>query len=133
MREKGFTLIELITVIVILALIALVVFPAINNVIKDSRESAYKSQISIIEKAAKEYYLEHPNKLPDYENNELCDFVPINDLISEGYISDEELSMDKKIINPKTNKALTGIVKVEYSSNQYNYTYVENTENVCQT
>lgn len=126
MKQKGFTLIELIAVIVILALIALVVFPAINGVLKDSRENAYDSQISIIEKAAKEYYLENYKELPE-ENG--CTYVSIETLISKGYISDEELDEKSQIIDPKTNEPLTGFVEVQYDSNQYNYKFVE--ENAC--
>ena len=40
-KIKGFTLVELIAVVAILGLIALVVYPAIASVIRNSRESAY--------------------------------------------------------------------------------------------
>lgn len=122
MKQKGFTLIELIAVIVILGLIALVVFPAINSVINDSRESAYQSQIRIIEKAAKEYYLENYKDLPEQTNN-ACTAISVETLIEKGFISEEELNENKNIINPKTNESLTGSVQVCYNSNQYNYEF----------
>ena len=39
--KKGFTLVELITVLIILAVIGLIVFPTVNSTIKESKEKAY--------------------------------------------------------------------------------------------
>ena len=41
-KNKGFTLVELLAVIVILALIALIAMPIILNIIKDAKRSAAK-------------------------------------------------------------------------------------------
>ena len=64
-KAKGFTLIELIAVIAILGLIALIVYPAITSVIRNSRESAYNDQVNVIVKAAKEWSIDNANTLPD--------------------------------------------------------------------
>jgi len=64
-NKKGFTLIELIGVVTLLALIALVVYPAINSVIKNSKEKAYKDQIELLIKAAKEWGIDHAEDLPE--------------------------------------------------------------------
>lgn len=47
--RKGFTLIELLAVIVILAIIMVIAVPQILNVIDKSKESAWKSNIKMIE------------------------------------------------------------------------------------
>ena len=49
MDKKGFTLIELLAVIVILAIIMVIAVPKILNVIDNSRKSAWKSNIKMIE------------------------------------------------------------------------------------
>ena len=41
-NKKGFTLVELIGVITLLALIALVVYPAITTVIKNTKENCFE-------------------------------------------------------------------------------------------
>ena len=41
MRQKGFTLLELLAVIVILAIVALITVPLIMNTIEDAKEGAY--------------------------------------------------------------------------------------------
>ena len=125
MKEKGFTLIELLAVIVILALLVLVVFPAVNGVLKDSRDTAYTSQVRIVEKAAKEYYLDHISQLSELEKNISCLALDIDNLINEGYIASDDLE-NNKIMDPRTkNEPLRGYIKVYEGSNQYNYEFVE--------
>ena len=51
MNKKGFTLIELLAVIVILAIIMVIAVPQILNVIDKSRESAWESNVKMIEDA----------------------------------------------------------------------------------
>ena len=63
--KKGFTLVELLAVIVILALIALITIPVILNVVEKSKVKTYQRSIDSyahsIEKAIAEYYLDHEN------------------------------------------------------------------------
>jgi prepilin-type N-terminal cleavage/methylation domain-containing protein len=48
-NKKGFTLIELLAVIVILAIIMVIAVPQILNVIQSSKNSAWKSNVKLIE------------------------------------------------------------------------------------
>lgn len=45
MRQKGFTLLELLAVIVILAVVALITVPLIMNTIEDAKEGAYEESV----------------------------------------------------------------------------------------
>lgn len=56
MNKKGFSLVELLAVIVILAVIALITSPLVLNVIEDSRQSAFKSSLNGIKKAIENDY-----------------------------------------------------------------------------
>ena len=51
--KKGFTLIELICVIVLLGLIAMIAIPTINTAINNSKERAYNEQVTLIEHTAR--------------------------------------------------------------------------------
>lgn len=51
--KKGFTLVELLAVIVIVALIALVASPIITGVIESSKENTFKDSIYSVTRAAK--------------------------------------------------------------------------------
>ena len=57
--KKAFTLIELLGVIIILAVVALITFPIIDNSIQKSRESALERTIENIERAAYSYSVEY--------------------------------------------------------------------------
>ena len=50
--KKGFTLVELIAVIVLLSLIALFTLPSVNKTIKDRKEALYNVQIDNIKASA---------------------------------------------------------------------------------
>ena len=145
MNKKGFTLIELIAVIVILALISLIVFPTVNSIIKNSKEKAYNVQIDEIINAAKNYLTDNPTCIPEmgssttfsgtcegvkYNGDYTIAYVSIDVLLEKGYISTEDKLDGKEVIlNPKnTKKALNGYVRVSYnnSNNRYEYDYTEN-------
>lgn len=51
LNKKGFTLIELLAVIVILAIIMVIAVPQILNVIENSRASAWKNNVDLVEEA----------------------------------------------------------------------------------
>ena len=55
MINKAFTLIELLGVLIILAIIAIITFPIIDNVLTSSRQQAYERSIDGIIEASKMY------------------------------------------------------------------------------
>ena len=119
MNKKGFTLIELLAVISILAIIAMVVFPAINSAIRNAEEDAYNSQVKVIENAAKEWALDNVDSLPDSDGSSY--YIGVDELVNGGYISEEE------VLDPRNKEEkLGGSVKITYESKQYTYKYEEN-------
>ncbi|MGI6324539.1 MAG: type II secretion system protein [Bacilli bacterium] len=65
--KKGFTLVELLAVIVILGIILAIAIPNILNLINNSKEQAYESQKRFIIDAAKKYVMANQNLV--FENN----------------------------------------------------------------
>ena len=57
MNKKGFTLVELLAVIVILAVILIIAVPQIQSVIKDSKTSTLKNTLKLMISAAEEEYI----------------------------------------------------------------------------
>lgn len=55
MKKKGFTLVEMLGVIVVLGIIALIVFPGINTAIKQARRDAFEASVNSIVRAMKTY------------------------------------------------------------------------------
>lgn len=55
LNKKGFTLVELLAVIVVLAIIALIGYTAVGDVIEETRQGSAESTASNFESAAKTY------------------------------------------------------------------------------
>ena len=120
--KKGFTLVELLGIIIILGVIMMIAFPIINKTIKDSKEEAYDMQVKMILESARTWAIDNANRLPD-EGTDLK--LMVLDLIRDGYIKDLENGV---LINPlDESKTMDGCVTIEYSSkyNQYIYEYDE--------
>ena len=56
-KRNGFTLVELLAVIVILAIILVIAVPQIMNTIKDARKGAFESSAKLIASNAETYWL----------------------------------------------------------------------------
>ena len=63
-KNKGFTLMELLAVIVLLSLLTVVVLFSVKSLNERSHRSYYKSQEDMIILAAKDYYADYRSKLP---------------------------------------------------------------------
>lgn len=124
MNNKGFTLVELLGVIVLLALIALITIPNISSAIKKGREDADNQTKENIVLAAKNWALDNKSSLPTTSNQ--THKVTINNLQSGGYI-------DKNLKLPSTGNNLestcviiTNTGKTTKGINKYKYEYSEN-------
>lgn len=85
MNKKGFTLVELLAVIVILALILAIAVPAISNVIQESRNRAYLENVSMIVKAAENYLISNFHSSPTNVGDSIQ--LSLSDLKTGNYIS----------------------------------------------
>ena len=123
-KKNGFTLTELLGIIIILGVVTLIVFPLINKTIKDSKLDAYNAQVKTIIEAAKTWAVNNPNRLPEIDS-ETEENVSVLELISTGYIKDAN---NNQIVNPMDEtKTMDGCVVIKYSKdyNQYTYDYNE--------
>ena len=118
MDKKGFTLVELLTVIVLLAIIAAITTPVIINVINDSRENAYEEQVRLITSAAERWGTENMTYL---NGKESC-YLSAEKLSKEGYLS------AKKIKNPKNPRNNMGVVEITVNNGKYEYVYKETSD-----
>ena len=93
MNRKGFTLVELLAVIVILSIIALIAVPGVFNAIEASRQKANVVQEKIIINAAKSYVAEltTPFTKLDDEGNAIIHYVPVSTLMNENYIEGDDV------------------------------------------
>ena len=123
MNKKGFTLVELLAVIVILGLLIAIISPVVKNLINDSENNLSEQQKKLVVEATKKYMIENSELLPEGSNRAI---VYMSDLIDKGVIDND------KIIDPKSKGEINGCVVVSYNNefNQYDYNYSDN-ENDC--
>ena len=112
MNNKGFTIIELSAIVLILAIIFLISFPSILNMTRADKEKEYSTMVDNLCLAGKSYIYSNLN---NYDistiNNEIT--IDIEDLITYG-------NVDSNLKNPKTkrkvnNDTLTYTVDNDYS------------------
>lgn len=123
MNKKGFTLVELLAVIVILSIIAIVSFTVIFKMVNNSRTKLYDENIAIIEKAAEKWTAENYELVGT--TTPYC--LNVNKLEDDGFISVDSMRDPRE----KGNKKITGFVKISYNTSykQHEYKYVGTTCN----
>ena len=63
--KSGFTLVELLIVVVILAIIAAMAIPSLNAMTADTRQKAFAAELTILVEAAQRYHIRNDEHLPD--------------------------------------------------------------------
>lgn len=122
MKNKAFTLIELLAVITILAIIVLITAPLVLNTVEDSAASLSKTQKIAIENAAREWAIKNVSVDNDNKiNGKKYTSVTVKKLQEEHYLDNKDSLKKIKISN--LNKA--GIcIKVNLSGNEFvGFTY----------
>lgn len=62
--EKGFTLVELLIVVIILGILAAVVIPQFNSAASESKEAALASNLATVRQAIEMYKVQHDDAFP---------------------------------------------------------------------
>jgi prepilin-type N-terminal cleavage/methylation domain-containing protein len=117
--KKGFTLVELLAVIVILTIILVIVIPSVQDAIEESKQKAYNVTVESIEDAAKSYLYFNSGSYKDEFTASGHITVDIQLLKDEGFLKQD-------IRNPKNDEYIDGHVIITYvSANKYTYEFVE--------
>ena len=113
--KKGFTLAELLGVIIILGVIALITFPIVNRNIRESQEQLYATQLEEIELAAEKWAYKNVDLLPINEGETIT--VTLLTLKESG-----DLPLDVR--DPRTEELMPNdmVVTIEFTNNTYTFT-----------
>lgn len=121
--NKGFTLPEILGVVVILSIIGLLSFSAIDKHLKEGRIKTCKAQERNIIEGAKTYLIDYPNQLPESTKK-----ITIQELEDKGYI-------EESLINPVTDqkyKKNTSVEITKVSESEYTYELIYEEEKGCE-
>ena len=116
MKNKGFTLVELLAVVVILMALVALITPKIFSQLKTAGDVTEKEQVNSLINISKIYMNQHPNLLP--EENDLV-------IVTIEKLKQSELIKSEEILNPNTQEELTGCIVVLGKKNKYEYKYIK--------
>ena len=119
MKRKGFTLIEILAVIVILGILTIIAVPIVSNYIVDSRNKTYSAHEKNMEEAAKSFTIEC------IDGKENC-ILPMKDTSSEIYLSELiEKGFTERLQNPQgsgyCNEELSYVRVLNTGKSDYEY------------
>ena len=111
MNTKGFTLVELIAVIVILSLLALITSTAVTKLVSDAKNDLSETQITLIKSAAETWMADNLTYLPDTGE---CSYLTLEDLKNYGLL-------DSNVLDPKNNQEISDDLKIKISTTLSKY------------
>ena len=143
MKKNGLTLVELLAVIAIIAILGIMITPAVISVRKNVLDSTYQTRVSQIENAAKDYASDHINLIPQHIDSDevlypenmipddykreyrCCATISVNYLLSSGYLAStnsyahsDNQEKENQIIDPRTGKSMNNmLVCFRYTTN----------------
>lgn len=111
MNRKGYTIIELIIVMIVFGVITAITISATSYAFKDNSDEFYKVRVSNIESNAKRYAM-----TIDELKTEGSKVITVNDLVDNGYLSPDNDKGD--VIDPRNSKATLNNVKIKLTYNE---------------
>ncbi len=112
--KRGFTLVELLGIIVVLGVIAVIVTPVIQTTLGQNEETVYNALMTQIEGSAKDYMVINTDKLPQKDGESVM--IKIGDIKKAGLIQ-------VSIKNPKTDNIISNESYVTITKDGSNYRY----------
>lgn len=132
MNKKGFTLVELLAVLVILATVTVLGFAGINAITAKLRQNMVKTKLDSLEESAIYYGQEHVNELTetctvDGVDYNYCKLVTVKFLIDNKAFDTEETDKDGKpyLKNNVTKKSMMDDTIQIYKKNNRVYAKVK--------
>lgn len=117
--KKGFTLVELLAVLIILGLIMVIAIPSYTQIYSSIKRSNMQSKVTEVETAALKYGNLIKDEVKSSEGN--CKTIKIASLIEKGYITSED-DVEAVIYNPTDNSVLDGDIHICYCKSKMDIT-----------
>ena len=116
--KKGFTLIEMLAVVILLGLLALIGTMSVTNILRNNREKAYQTQLDNIKNGAKIWATKNMKLLPNNDKESIS--LTLLDLKKAGFVVED-------LTNPKTETLFPNdlAITITKDNNSYKYQVIE--------
>lgn len=132
MNKKGFTLVELLAVLVLISLLMGLAIPGINRISNNMKKKSYNQKIKLVESAAELWGQDNKTRLQTDTDcsSEIskCKKITIADLIKDNYLDSDNNSGN--YINPKNDKDMKNCEVFVYKQNKRVYAKYDNSDSV---
>ena len=115
MKKNGFTLVELIGVMIILSIIILITYSIIQDSFNVSKQELGEEQAYSLENVARIWATKNIDELSETEPR----YLTIEELKRSGLVE------NKEILKMNSDEELKGCIKIYFDKNKYNYKYDE--------
>lgn len=119
-NNKGFTLVELMAVIVVLALIITIAVPSAISISHKIKLKMYATKVDMIIDSAKLYGQDNPSALSN-ENACSSSNLTVKTLIDTGYIKKDDIEDEGYVLNPINSESMNGYKLCVYKKNNRVY------------
>jgi len=118
MKNKGFTLAEVLASVTIMLMITIIAVPTSMKFIEKGKNQQYEMLEDQILSEASKYYIKH-------KDNKCIELSHLINGIDDKFLD------GNKIIDPRNNKELKGIVEVRINENKVKYNLISETSDIC--
>ena len=135
MNRRGFTLVELLSVLVLIGLLFGLAIPGINKISSNMKKKSYSKKVSLVESAAILWGQDHRTLLQssdcEIKNGKQvsCYKITISSLIEDNYLDSDKNSGE--YINPVDNSDMKECVVFVYKENNRVYAELDNSVENC--
>lgn len=116
MNNKGFTLVEILAVLIILGIVMALSIPAYQGVFRETKRSNYNSKILEIEIAANKYGEKIKDEIKD--STDSCVDTSVSELITKGVLVSED-KIDNVIYSPIDETPMNSKVRMCYCRKKF--------------
>ena len=136
MNRRGFTLVELLSVLVLISLLLGLAIPGINKISNNMKKKSYSKKVSLVESAAILWGQDHRTLLQTNDDCKLstdkivsCYKITVGSLIKDNYLDSDKNSGE--YINPVDNSDMKECIVFVFKENNRVYAELDNSVENC--
>ncbi|HHT38411.1 MAG TPA: type II secretion system protein [Mollicutes bacterium] len=113
MKNKGFTMVELLSVIIILGIILSMVTIGVNSYLNKSQEASFNTLVESIKASTELYLADNSYKYPELETPGSVFEIELKELVEKNYITSKLTDERKKQPIPLTTKISITVIATD--------------------